>query len=144
MIGLFLIARLDAQRVAIAASAVDSVVKLAEITAVPLAPRQVLGIAALRSRVITVIDTRAALELEARERPAALTTIVVNLDGHQYGLVVDAVEDVRALPGTPSAPRTPLGPGWARATLGMLDDAGGALLLLDSAALVASPLRAVA
>lgn len=138
---LYLIAQIAGQRIALATETVDSVVHVAHTTTVPLAPPHLLGLAALRSRVITMIDARAALGLEPDKdaKDATRTTVVVNLDGHQYGLVVDAVEDVCAIPEPPSPVRSRLGAGWARASLGLLDHEGVSLLLIDPAALVAGP-----
>lgn len=135
---LYLIADIAGQRIALAADSIDSVVHVAKTTAVPLAPPHLLGLAALRSRVITMIDSRAALGLEAAgAQTATLTTVVVNLDGHQYGLVVDHVEDVCGIAGSPAPLRARLGAGWARASSGMLDHEGASILLVDAAILVA-------
>lgn len=138
MKGLFLIAVIDGRRVAFAADAINSVVKVGEIIAAPLAPPHVVGLAALRSRVITLIDTRIALGLPPAEVDGQRVTVVVNLDGHQYGLVVDRVDDVTAIAGAPDAVRGRLGAGWAAAAIGILEH-DGALLLLSPAALVSGP-----
>ena len=143
MTGLFLVAVIDGRRVAFAADNVDSVVKIMHVTAAPLAPSHVLGLAALRSRVITLIDARTALGLPVADHVDALTTIVVNLDGHQYGLVVDRVDDVTVIAGARDPVRGRLGQGWAAAALGILDH-NGALLLLSPAALIAGPQKAAA
>lgn len=134
---LYLIAHIAGQRVALAAAAIDSVVHVTHTTSVPLAPPHLKGLAALRSRVITMIDARVALGLDPAEQTSTLTTVVVNLDGHQYGLVVDMVEDVCAIAGAPSPVRSRLGAGWARASLGLLDHDGASLLLIDPAIVAA-------
>ena len=64
---------------------------------------------------------------------------MVELDGHHYALIVDAVEDVvEAL----SDPRR-CAPRWARAgsasALGMVETEEGPLLLVDIDALIAGP-----
>ena len=51
---LYLVFELGGQRVAIASEIVDSVVHVTDIVPVPLAPPHIAGLAALRSRVITV------------------------------------------------------------------------------------------
>ncbi|RJF85486.1 chemotaxis protein CheW [Sphingomonas cavernae] len=141
---LYLIAHIAGQRVALATEAIDSVVHVTHTTSVPLAPPHLMGLAALRSRVITMIDTRIALGLDPAEPRATLTTVVVNLDGHQYGLVVDMVEDVCAIAGVPAPVRSRLGAGWARASLGLLDHDGASLLLIDPAMLAAGNLALAA
>jgi purine-binding chemotaxis protein CheW len=90
---LFLIAHVAGRPVAIDGAQVDSVVDLGEIVPVPGAERAVRGLAALRSRVVTVIDTGVALgksPMPADSRRAVITRI----DGHHYALLVDALEDV--------------------------------------------------
>ena len=61
---LFLIAHIAGRGVAIESGQVDSVVDIGDVVAVPLADRAVRGLAALRSRVVTVIDTGIALGLD--------------------------------------------------------------------------------
>lgn len=134
---LYLIAHIAEQRVALATEAIDSVVHVTQTTMVPLAPPHLMGLAALRSRVITMIDSRVALGLAPADHGETLTTVVVNLDGHQYGLVVDKVEDVCAIAGAPSPVRSRLGMGWERASLGLLDHEGASVLLIDPAVLAA-------
>lgn len=141
---LFLIAGIAGQRIALAAGHVDSVVNVRQSVAVPMAPRHILGLAALRSRVITMIDTRAAIGLPPAESADALTTVVVNLDGHQYGLVVDHVEDVCAVAGGIAPVRTRLGHDWAAVSAGMLDHGGSSLLVIDPALLVVGQSRLAA
>lgn len=135
---LVLIVRLGGQRVAIRADAVSSVVELDEIAPVPRAAAHVAGLAALRSRVLTVIDTYRAVGLtppgnDGRE------AVVVELDGHHYALTVDSVDDVVEATGDGSATRTPLKGGWARIAGGTVEADGDMLLLIDVAALIAGP-----
>lgn len=142
---LYLIAELDGQRIALDAAHIDSVVHVAHVTPVPLAPRHLLGLAALRSRVITVIDCRAALALDPIAAEAAVrTAVVIDVEGHQYGLVVDRVEDVREISAVPSPVRARLGAGWNRAAQGMIDDGDSSLLLLDPVRLIAGASQAEA
>ena len=58
---LFLIAHVAGRAVAIDGAQVDSVVDLGDVVPAPGAVRAVRGLAALRSRVVTVIDTGVAL-----------------------------------------------------------------------------------
>ena len=135
---LLLIVTLAGQRVAIQASAVQSVIELDALTPVPRAPEHVAGLSALRSRVLTVIDCARALDLPAASsavsghRPAA----VVELDGHYYALMVDGVDDVLEGQSTPAAVRAGLEPGWERVSLGLVETELGPLLLVDVAALI--------
>ena len=75
---LFLLATVADRLVAIPADEVESVVDIGEITPVPGATPQVRGLAALRSRVMTVISSRYALGAETGRTQAkrAIVTVV--------------------------------------------------------------------
>jgi purine-binding chemotaxis protein CheW len=140
---LYLIATIAGQPVAIRASLVDSVVDLSAVAPVPLAPRHVAGLAALRSKVLTVICCECALGLPDTGRTAG-RAVVVSIDGQNYGLLVGSIEDAREID-EPSQPiRARLEPGWARVAVGMLDYEGEALLLIDPERVVAGPDEALA
>ena len=134
---LVLITRLAGRRVALRADAVSAVVELDEIAPVPRAAPHVMGLAALRSRVLTVIDTYRAIGLE-RPGDAGREAVVVELDGHHYALAVDGVDDVMdADEAVPT--RAPLKGGWAQVAAGTVEAGGDVLLLIDTAALIAGP-----
>ena len=58
---LYLIGMIAGRRVAIDAALVDSVIEVADVQPVPGAAEGILGLAALRSRVLTVVDCAVAL-----------------------------------------------------------------------------------
>ena len=60
---LFLIAHIAGRGVAIDSAQVESVVDIGHVTPTPRVAKHIRGLAALRSRVVTVIDTHAALGL---------------------------------------------------------------------------------
>lgn len=140
---LYLIATIAGQPVAIRASIVDSVVDLGAIAPVPLAPPHVAGLAALRSKVLTVICCECSLGLAARSG-ANKRAVVVNIDGHFYGLLVKSIEDARVIDGPPQPIRARLEAGWARIAMGMLEYEGEALLLIDPERIVAGQEQALA
>ena len=138
---LLLIVRLAGERVALKASEVESVVEIEAVTPVPRAPAHVSGLAALRSRVLTVIDCSAALGLA----PAPVRdAVVVSADGHPYALAVDAVEDVVEHDGAVLPLRAALRAGWGAAARGSVDAGGDLMLLVDTRALIAGPAAAAA
>jgi purine-binding chemotaxis protein CheW len=139
-----LVVRIAGQRVALPAGSVESVVEIEAITPVPLAARHVAGLAALRSRVLTIIDSYAALEIGTAPREGLQQAVVVTVDNHLYGLLVDEVEDVVELSGEPEPLHAGLSAGWSRAALGLVEHQDHALLLLDPALIVAGPLSAAA
>lgn len=135
---LLLIVTLAGQRVAIPSDAVESVVELDTIIAVPRAAPHVAGLSALRSRVLTVIDCMRSLELGASDCSDGIReAAVVELDGHHYALIVDAVEDVVDALSEPAAVRAGMGRGWERVSKGMVETEIGPLLLVDVGALIA-------
>ena len=139
MTELLLIIALAGERVAIRADDVEAVVEIEGLAPIPRAPDHVAGLAALRSRVLTVIDCQASLELGASPVTGPREAIVVETDGHPYALLVDTVEDVLEHSGEVKPVRTSLGRGWRRVTKGMVEAGGDLLLLLDTQALLAGP-----
>ncbi|MDB5694749.1 MAG: chemotaxis protein CheW [Sphingomonas bacterium] len=131
---LFLIAHVAGCPIAVPAIQVDSVVDLGEIVPVPGSERSVRGLAALRSRVVTVIDTGVALGLASTDL-ATRRAIITHADGHYYAVLVDALEDVAPFP------RQPLGGvslrhGWATAGVALIERDGEPVLVIDLACLL--------
>jgi purine-binding chemotaxis protein CheW len=136
MFRLKLVARLGGQLVALPAAAIESVVELDQITPAPLASRHVAGLAPLRSRVLTVIDSYVAIGAERPEVEGGRQAVVVTIDGHSYGLLVDEVEDVVSLECEVMPLPAGLASGWASAALGLIELDGHGALLVDPARLV--------
>ena len=136
---LYLIVGIAGQRVALSTHFVESVVEIDVVTPVPLVAAHIAGLAALRSRVLTMVDTLAALDLGRMDRTDVMEAVVVTIDGHLYGLLVDDVEDVVSLNSAPTPVCAVLDAAWSRVTSGMVEIDGDALLLIDPAALVAGP-----
>ena len=137
---LLLIVTIAGSRVALPAAAVESVVELDALIPVPRAPAHLAGLSALRSRVLTVIDTLRSLELgESDCSDGIREAAVVEVEGHHYALIVDVVEDVVEALSDPSPVRAAMGPGWQRVSKGMVETGEGPLLLVDIDALIAGP-----
>lgn len=132
---LFLIAHIAGRPVAIAGSQVDSVVDIGEIVAVPGAERAVRGLAALRSRVVTVIDTGVALGLAPMPLESR-RAVITRLEGHHYAVLVDALEDVAPFVRQPIENGLALRGGWAAAAVGLIERDGEPVLVLDLARIV--------
>ena len=135
MTDLFLVAHIAGRGVAIDAIMVDSVVDIDTVIPVPRAASVVRGLAALRSRVVTVIDTGTALGLSPTpdDRRRAVIAIV---EGHHYAILVDSVEDVAPFVRLPLSPGLALRGGWAAAGTGIVERDGEPLLILDLAAII--------
>jgi purine-binding chemotaxis protein CheW len=131
---LYLITAIAGRAVAMPSDRVDSVVDLGAIVPVPAAPRHVCGLAALRSRVVTVID--AATALGAAGGGETGRAVVVTVAGHVYALLVDRLDDVAAFAVAPLPDGVRLDAGWARAARGVIDRDGEAVLVIDPAELI--------
>lgn len=132
---LFLVAHICGRGVAIRTDQVESVVDLGEVVAVPCAAKAVRGLSALRSRVVTVIDSGVALGIA----PMPLTSrraVVTRLDGHHYAFLVDSLEDVARFEPLPLSSGLALDRGWAAAGTGLVECDGDPILVLDLLALV--------
>jgi purine-binding chemotaxis protein CheW len=137
---MLLVVMLGGRRAALPAHAVNCVIELAAITPVPLAAPHVAGLAALRSRPLTLIDCAVVVGVTAAPMPGCgRRAVVVEHDGHLYGLLVDAADDIVAALDDAGPIGADAGPGWHAVAAGRIESEAGALLLLDIAALVAGP-----
>ena len=134
MADLLLILRIAGDRVAFLAEEVESVIELDEVVPVPGAARHIAGLASLRSRVLTVVDCRAALDAPPAESAEA---VVVPSGGHFYALLVDDVEDVVDASGPVEKADLPFGSVWSRVARGTVEAEGELFLLVDPHELVA-------
>lgn len=131
---LFLLAHIAGRGVAIDSAEVDSVIDVGAIVPVPRAADAVLGVAALRSRVVTVVDTWRVLGVAPP--PAPPRAIVTRVDGHDYAVLFDSVEDVATLDSVPVPPGLALDGAWARAARGIADVDGEPMLVIGLDALI--------
>lgn len=91
---LYLIADLAGSRVAIESSQVESIVHVPDIVPVPKCDPSIAGIFALRSRVLTLIDTQFHITGKQQSVQKGSLAVVTEIAGHQYGLLVDKVHHV--------------------------------------------------
>lgn len=145
MTEMLLVVVIAGRRAALPATAVNSVIEPATITPAPRSAAHVVGLAALRSRPLTVIDCCVTLGV-APDIAGGDTrrAVVVEHDGHLYGLLVDVADDIVAALAEPGPLGADPGPGWRRVATGKVETEAGALLLLDIGALVAGPDEALA
>lgn len=135
MTSLYLIAHVAGRTVAIDSNQVESVVDIGEVTPVPRADAVVCGLAALRSRVVTVIDTPVALGLPASGAEAT-RAVIVHSEGHHYALLVDALDDVAPFAIQPLANGLALAPAWRAIARGLVEREGEPILVIDLVALL--------
>lgn len=141
---LLLLTRIAGRPAVFRACDIRSIIEIGEITPVPRAPAYVAGLAALRSRALTVIDSREALGTTNTASTADERAPVVEVDGHAYALLVDRVDDVVSGIGQPTPAAATLGPDWTRVAQGMIETTAGPAILVDVVALISGPRRAAA
>jgi purine-binding chemotaxis protein CheW len=73
---------------------VQEVLRVTEIAPVPGAPHYVLGIINLRGNVVTVVDTRERLGLDAKEMDESTRIVIIEAEKLVVGILVDAVAEV--------------------------------------------------
>ena len=79
-------------------SQVREIIRMEEITRVPRAPEFVEGVINLRGKVSPVVDLRARFSMPSTERTDEHGIVVVDVDGQDIGMVVDAVTEVSRTP----------------------------------------------
>lgn len=132
---MFLLAQVADRTVAISVDQVESVVDIGPVVPVPGAPPFVRGLAALRSKLMTVISSRTVLGAETglvTPRRAVVTII----DGHHYAVLVNELEDVAEFELRPLPSGLPISGAWRRVACGVVDCGGEPLLAIDLRALV--------
>lgn len=83
------------------------------ITRIPLAPAEVAGSLNLRGRIVTAIDVRTRLGLPPRSAGDEGMSVVVDLGGELYSLIIDQVGEVLSLPNSDYERNPPtLDPRW--------------------------------
>ena len=144
MNNLYLLVTIAGSRVALPTATVESVIEIDGIEPVPLVAPHVAGLFALRSRVLTVIDSCASVGLGQFVWNSHAEAVIVNCDSHGYAILVENVDDV-VEPSTSVAPtRAVLSADWSRVALGTIEVDGEALLVVDPDALIAGNVRSIA
>ena len=95
--GKYLTFILDDTQFAIQILKVVEILKMMEITTVPMWPSFAKGTINLRGRVIPVVDLRQKFGLSPTEATEQTCTIVVELGQDQIGIEVEAVNEVREI-----------------------------------------------
>ncbi len=77
---------------------VMEIIGIQKITEVPDMPMFVKGVINLRGKVIPVMDVRLRFNMEGREYDDRTCIVVVRINDHEVGLVVDEVSEVADIP----------------------------------------------
>lgn len=136
---LLLMCRIAGRRAAIPALQVKSVIEVEAITPIPRAPDFIVGLTALRSQALTVVDCRRALGLERMEIVSGTRAAVVEFEGHTYALLVEQAYDVAEAQSEPDVIPGGFGEEWQRVSKGMVETAEGPALLVSVEKLIEGP-----
>ena len=111
---------------------VQEVIRSFEMTTVPLAPRVVSGLINLRGQIVTAVNLRRRLELEAAPAGAPVMNVVVHSVDGAVSLQVDEIGDVVEVEETTfEAPPETLRPSVRNIVLGIHKLKGRLLHVLD-------------
>lgn len=133
-----LVAQLNGRRIAMAASQIESIVEISRITPVPQTPDYIEGLSTLRSKALTVINCARVLKIN-REHSQADTdrqAAVVHHAGHDYALLLDAVEDVVETQNVPEEILGGVGDEWSDVALGIVETEVGPALMVNVEAFI--------
>jgi purine-binding chemotaxis protein CheW len=89
-------------------SAVESIIKMQELTRVPHAPSFVEGVTNLRGVVLPVIDLRKRFSMPTQEATRETRIVVINIGGVKVGMVVDSVSEVLTIDDKSVEPTPPM------------------------------------
>lgn len=73
---------------------VKTIFHVDRLTPVPLAPREVAGLANLRGRIVTALHLDRCLKLDESERSATTLAVGIEHNGERYALLIDETGDV--------------------------------------------------
>lgn len=141
---LYLFAHIAGTGVAISTDEVDAVVRLHELSRVPGVPGHVAGLAALRSRVLTIIDAGALVRGVPQAHDGESHAIVCEIGGHGYGILVDRVDDIQTVEAAPLPICGRIDPAWHSYAKGVIESAGQSYFLVTLASFLESCLTAQA
>lgn len=113
--------------------AVQEIIKMPTITAIPQAPEYVSGVINLRGKIIVVINLGKKFNIPSSENNDDYKVIVVELENQVIGMMVDSVSEVLRIPSTsvdpaPDIIRSGISSNYIQG-VGKLDDR--LLILLD-------------
>jgi purine-binding chemotaxis protein CheW len=139
---LFLFATIADTPVAVRASEIEAVVRLGDIVPIQRVPPHVRGLAALRSRVLTVIDIESRIFGRAMTIHRHPLAVVADISAHTYGLLVETVSDICEAPGGIQPIQGRIGHAWAPYASALVEREGQSHLLLSLSDFVGAPATA--
>lgn len=136
---LFLFATVAGTPVAVRASEIEAVVRLGDIVPIQRVPAHVRGLAALRSRVLTVIDIESRIFGRGMSIDGRPLAVVSEIAAHTYGLLIETVSDICEAPGGVQPIQGRIDRAWEPFAAGRVEREGRSHLLLRLADFVSTP-----
>ena len=136
---LFLFASIAGTPIAVRASEIEAVVRLGDIVPIHRVPPHVRGLAALRSRVLTVVDIESRIfgrTMALERQPLA---VVAEIAAHTYGLLIETVSDICEAQDGVMPIQGRIDRAWAPFTSALVEREGRSHLLLTLADFVTAP-----
>lgn len=116
---------------------VHDVFRVGQLTPVPLAPPAIAGLLNLRGRIVTAIDLRMRLGLDAQPIQEGALAIGIEAAPDSFGLLVDRIGDIVELdPDSFDDNPIHLDPAWRELSAGVHRLEGKLLILVDVTALL--------
>lgn len=117
---------------------VTEIIGMQKVTSVPDVPAYLKGVINLRGKVIPVMDVRLRFGLPARAYDDRTCIVVIHVEAHTVGLVVDTVSEVLDIGFAQIEPAVMLGGGQGRGYIQGLGKVGEEVKILLDAAKVLS------
>lgn len=127
----YLLAEIAGARVALDSASIESVVLVPTVFPAPKADPSIAGLFALRSRVLTLIDSQYLITGVRRAVEKGALAAIAEISGHHYGLLVDEVFDVVAIETDAGESRIKPASKWAALAMQTVQVDGKLVLLLD-------------
>jgi purine-binding chemotaxis protein CheW len=86
--------KVRAQTFGVPVDCVKTVFHVDVLTPVPLAPREIAGLANLRGRIVTAVHLDRCLKLDDGDRPPTTLAVGIEHHGEKYALLIDETGDV--------------------------------------------------
>ncbi|MBN2222640.1 MAG: purine-binding chemotaxis protein CheW [Vallitaleaceae bacterium] len=90
----FIVVKFDQEQYGINIQYIQNIVRIMRITRVPNAPSYIKGVINLRGEIIPVMSVRNKFELQPDSYSNSTRIIIVKVEGHAIGLIVDQVLEV--------------------------------------------------
>jgi purine-binding chemotaxis protein CheW len=139
MTSLYLIAHINGACIAINSDWIESLVHVYDVVPAPKSDPVIVGLFALRSRVLTLIDTQFWVTGQQQTVKKGALAVVAEIAGHHYGLLVDSVEDVVSIQREQIETRIKPPKEWAPLVEGTASVSDKLIMILDPVALVNGP-----